>query len=194
MAAPGARDVRRSVVQYPGGLAARYRWAGSGEAEAVFAQSEAGGRLTDHGDLVSSSPDRLCRAELRVEGPLGSWTARFASRIYDEPQGVLWDTPGLLVVKYGFHLYALVGRTGELRWTFVSRTPLVAALGSSRLDHVIAQGEVETTALTASGEVAWRAAHSDVVAEAELVAGRLVLTGFTGALSVLDPVTGRPQQ
>ncbi len=37
-----------------------------------------------------------------------------ASPVFDEPQGVLWDSAGLLLVKYGFVLYALVARTGEL--------------------------------------------------------------------------------
>ena len=41
------------------------------------------------------------------------------------------------------------------------------------------------------GEVAWRVAHSDVVTAAELVGGRLVLTSFDGAVSALDPATGR---
>ncbi len=105
------RAVHRSVVQYPGGLAARYRWTGSGGIAAITALSEVGGTLTDHGQLVSDEPDRLCRAELRVEGPLGTWTARFASVISDEPDGLLWDTQGLLLVRYGFRVYALEGRT-----------------------------------------------------------------------------------
>ena len=184
-------EIHRSTVQYPGGLAARYRWTGSGGGPEMFAQTEAGGTLTDHGPLVSRDADRLCRAELRVEGPLGVWTARFASPIFDAPDAFLWDTPGLLLVRYGFVLYALVGRTGELRWTFRSGTPLVALLGSSRLPHVVVQGEVETTAVRSDGEAAWRAAHNDVVVEAELISGRLVLTSFGGTLLSLDPVTGR---
>lgn len=182
--------VHRSSVQYPGGLAARYRWAGSGSAAEVFSLSETGGSLTDHGPLVASDPDRLCRAELRVEGPLGSWTARFASPIFDEPQGLFWDTAGLLVVKYGFVVYAIDGRQGTLAWTFRSGTPLLAVLGSSRLPHVLAQGEIETTALDASGAVDWRAMHSDVVVGAELVGGRLVLESYDGQRRVLDPLTG----
>ena len=31
-----------------------------------------------------------------------------------EPRAELWDEPGLLMVKYGFRLYALGARTGEL--------------------------------------------------------------------------------
>ena len=182
----------RSSVQYPGGLAARYRWAGSGQAAAVFALTEAGGTLTDHGTLVSPDPDRLCRAELRVEGPAGTWTARLASQIYDQPEGLVWDVPGLLLVKYGFVLYAFAARSGELRWSFRSATPLVAVLGSSRLSHVIAQGEVETSALRDDGTVAWRVAHSDVVVEAQLLGGRLVLTSYGGQRQTLDPATGRP--
>jgi hypothetical protein len=186
-----AAAARRATIQYPGGLHARYRWAGSGAAGEVFAISEALGTLTDHGPLVSTEPDRLCRAELHVEGPLGAWTARFASLIYDEPSGALWDSAGLLLVKYGFRLYALGSRTGELAWSFDSGTPLVAALCSPRLDHAIVQTELETVSLRADGEVAWRAAHNDVVTEAELIGGRLVLTSYGGQRMAVDPVSGR---
>jgi hypothetical protein len=182
--------LRRSSVQYPGGLAARYRWTGSGGTAALDATTEAGGDLVDHGPLVSATPDRLCRAELRVEGPAGTWTARFASTIHDEPAGLLWDTTGLLVIKYGFAVYALEGRTGRLRWHRSRGTPVLAVLGSSRLSHVIAQSEVETVALDADGGVVWRVAHPDVVAEAELVGGQLVLTDYRGVHITLDPATG----
>ncbi len=126
---------QRQSVQYPGGLAARYRWGGTGSAAEVFAITEAGGRLTDHGPLEGAAPDRLCRAELHVEGPLGAWTARFASLIYDEPEGALWDTNGLLLVKYGFRMYALGSRTGELAWSHRSGTPVVAVLCSPSFEH-----------------------------------------------------------
>ena len=184
-------EVQRASVQYPGGLAARYRWAGSGEGDAVFALSEAGGSLADHGSLASEAPERACRAELRVEGPLGAWTVRLASPIFDQPQGLLWDGPGLLVVKYGFTAYAFVGRTGELRWHHACGTPIVAVLGSSRLDHVLVQGEVETVAIRSDGSVTWRAAHDEVVTEAEMVGGRLVIVDFDGRARALDPATGR---
>lgn len=186
-----ATEPHRSSVRYPGGLSARYRWTGSGGITAITALSEAGGTLTDHGPLVATEPDRLCRAELRVEGPLGTWTARFASVIFDEPQGVLWDTAGLLLVRYGFRVYALAARTGELRWSRDSGTPIVALLASSRLDHVIVQSEVETVALDEAGEVVWRIPHGEVITEAELVGGRLVLGAWGGAHLALDPVTGR---
>lgn len=140
---------------------------------------------------MSQAPDALCRAELHVEGPGGSWTARFASTISDEPAGLLWDSAGLLVVKYGFHLYGLESRTGELRWHHRSASPLLVVLGSSRLAHVIAQAEIETFALEPDGTVAWRIAHSDVVTAAELVGGRLVLTSYGGEAVALDPATGR---
>lgn len=182
---------RDAVVAYPGGIRVRYRWGGSGAAEDVFALSEAGGSLVDLGEVVSSEPDRLCRAELRVETPAGAWTVRLASPIFDDPTALLWDEPGLLVVKYGFVTYALAARTGELRWSHRSRTPLVAILGSPRLRHVIAQAEIETFALDPAGEVAWRLGHSDVVAAAELVGGRLVLTSYDGQVRALDPATGR---
>lgn len=187
----GNPGVERLAVQYPGGLAARYRWGGTGSAAEVFGTSEAHGQLIDHGSLVDQQPDRLCRAELRVEGPAGAWTARFASPVYDEPQGVLWDSAGLLLLKYGFVLYALVARTGELAWKFRSGTPAVAILASARLDHVLMQTEIETIALRADGSVTWRAAHSDVITDAQLTAGRLDLTTYTGQHVYLDARSGQ---
>jgi hypothetical protein len=181
---------RRASVQYPGGLAARYRWTGSAEGVDAFGPTEAGGELADHGSLISVDPDRLCRAELRVEGPLGAWTARFASTIYDEPRAVYWDAAGLLVMAYGFAAYALNGRTGALGWMHRSGTPLVAVIASPRLDHVIVQSEIETVAVAADGSPVWRVAHSDVVAEAELIGGALVLTSYAGSRQALDPRTG----
>ena len=94
-------------------------------------------------------------------------------------------------MTYGFHTFGLDVDTGERRWAHASATPIVALLGSSRLPHVIVQAEIETFAIDAAGEVAWRVAHSDVVAGAELLGGRLVLTGFDGQLNALDPLTGR---
>jgi hypothetical protein len=183
--------IRRAQVQYPGGIAARYRWAGSGRADEVFAISEALGSLRDLGPLVAAQPDRLCRAELHVEGPLGAWTARFASLVYDDPAGVLWDSAGLLLIKYGFHLYALGHRTGELAWSHASATPIVAVLASPRLDHSLLQTELETLALRQDGEVAWRATHSDVIVAAELVSGSLVLTSYGGQHLALDARSGQ---
>jgi hypothetical protein len=180
-----------AVVSYPGAIRVRYRWAGAGGGPAVFALSEAGGTLTDLGDRAGAEPERLCRAEVRAESPAGAWTARLASVIYDEPAGLFWDAPGLLLVKYGFHAYGFAARSGELRWLHRSASPLLVVIGSSRLDHVVACSEVETTALGADGAVAWRVAHSDVVAAAELVGGRLVLTSYTGQVTALDPLTGR---
>lgn len=187
-APPPPRD---ATIGYPGGLRARWRWAGSGQAAAVFALSEAGGSLTDLGELVAPDPDARCRAELRIDGPAGAWTVRLASTISDEPAALAWDDAGLLVVKYGFHAYGLVARTGELRWSHRSATPILAVLGSPRLAHVLVQAEIETFAIDPDGEVAWRIAHSDVVAEADLVGGRLVLTSFSGQVTALDPTTGR---
>lgn len=184
-------EAERLSVQYPGGIAARYRWTGSGGGPQMFAVSEAAGTLTDLGPLVDSDPDHLCRMELHVESPVGGWTARFASAIYDEPRGALWDEAGLLVVGYGFALYALEPRTGALTWIHKSGSPVVAVIASSRLDHVLLQTEIETTALRRDGEVAWRAAHSDVIVDAALIAGRLDLTTYGGAHVYLDAASGR---
>jgi PQQ-like domain len=187
-----AREPRNATITYPGGLRARWRWGGSGQAAAIFALSEAGGALSDLGPRISVDPDALCRAELRLEGPRGSWTVRFASTIFDEPRATYWDTAGLLVVSYGFHTYGVEAASGDLRWEHRSATPIVGLLGSPRLGHVLVQAEIETFALEQDGTVGWRVAHSDVVTAAELVGGRLVLTGFDGQVNALDPVTGRP--
>ena len=185
------KEIGRSTVTYPGGLAARYRWGGSGSAEAVFALSESGGGLTDHAELAGGDTTRMCHAELRVEGPLGTWTARFASPVFDTPEGRVWDTEAQLVVKYGFRVYGLASRTGELRWSHLSGTPIVAVLGSSRLDHVIVQSEVETLALDAAGEVRWRVAHGEVIAGAELTGGVLTLQTYGGDVVAFDPTSGQ---
>jgi hypothetical protein len=185
-------EPRNATIAYPGGLRARWRWGGSGQSAAVFALSEAGGRLHDLGPRVSDDPDALCRAELRIDGPRGAWTARFASTIHDEPRALYWDSEALLVVAYGFHTFGLDAATGAPRWEHRSATPIVALVGSSRLRHVLVQAEIETFALEADGTVGWRVAHSDVVIAAELLGGRLVLTGFDGQVNALDPSTGRP--
>lgn len=186
-----ASDVRDLTAAYPGGLRARWRWGGSGSAGAVFALTESGGELLDLGDLSGPDPDARCRAELRIDGPAGAWTVRLASTLNDAPSAALWDTTGQLVVRYGFHAYGLDARSGVLRWNVRSATPLIALLVSSRLRHVLLQGELETFAVEADGTIAWRIAHSDVVVAAELVGGRLVLTGYGGGRNVLDPATGR---
>lgn len=184
-------EPRDATITYPGGLRARWRWGGPGQAREVFALSEAG-PLEDLGPLVSDDPDAGCRAELRVDAPGGGWAVRLASTLYDQPEAVAWDTAGQLVVKYGFHAYGLEARSGALRWSHRSATPLLAAFASSRLRHVILQAELETFAIEADGSVAWRLGHSDVVVAAEMVGGRLVLTGYGGAVNALDPATGRP--
>ncbi len=180
-----------AVVGYPGGLRVRYRWAGTGGGDAVFALTEAGGELFDYGDRAGAAFERLCRAEIRVESPAGAWAARLASPIFDAPSAVAWDSAGLLVVKYGFVTYGLTARTGGLRWSHRSGSPVLAVLGSSRLSHILVQAEIETFAIEEDGEVRWRVGHSDVVAGAELVGGRLVLTSYAGLVSALDPATGR---
>jgi hypothetical protein len=72
-----------------------------------------------------------------------------------------------------------------------SATPILAVFASSRLRHVVVQAELETFAIEADGVVAWRIAHSDVVTEAAMVGGRLVLTAYGGGVNALDPATGR---
>lgn len=190
----GSRSVaepRDEVVTYPGGLRARWRWGGSDQSAAVFALSEAGSVLHEHGAVAADDFEALCRAELHLDGPRGAWTARFASTIYDEPRAFHWDTERLLVVAYGFHTYGLDVDTGAVRWAHRSATPIVALIASSRLPHVIAQSEIETFAIEPDGQVGWRVAHSDVVVDAQLVGGRLVLTSYDGEATALDPRTGR---
>lgn len=183
-----------STIVYPGGLRARWRWGGSGSGPVVFALSEIGGNLIDLGSRVAADPEPLCRAELRLEGPRGAWTARFASLISDEPRALHWDAVGLFVVAYGFHTFGLEVETGEARWEHRSATPIAALLGSPRLAHVLVQAELETFAIEPDGIVAWRVAHSDVVTAAEMEAGRLVLTSFGGQVTAMDPATGRATQ
>lgn len=192
----GRSPVREALVDYPGGLRARIRWTGSGGGRALD-ERDAGSPSelfgpTDHGPLVAEEPETRCRAELRVVGPGAAWAVRLASTIYDEPTAVLWDSEGLLVVRYGFHCYGFQARTGALRWVHRSASPIIACFASPRLRHVIVQAEIETFALEADGTVAWRIGHTDVVAAAELIAGRLVLESYRGERAVIDAATGRP--
>lgn len=190
-APPGPPGPRDATIAYPGGLRARWRWAGSGQGSAVFVLTEAGGSLEDLGSLVSADFELLCRAELRIEGLGGAWTVRLASAIHDEPSGLVWDDAGLFVVKYGFHTYGFESRAGVLRWSHRSATPVLAVFGSPRLAHLVIQSEIETFAIEPDGTVGWRIAHSDVVTDATMVGGRLVLTSFSGLVSAIDPATGR---
>jgi hypothetical protein len=96
-----------------------------------------------------------------------------------------------LLVKYGFRAYALNGRSGELDWSHATGTPTIAILASSRLDHVILQSELETIALDPAGGVVWRAAHNDVITDAQLIAGRLDLTSYSGQHVYLDARSGQ---
>ena len=101
--------------------------------------------------------------------------------------------PGLLVFgsSGGGEAYGFDTRTGELRWSHRSATPILAIFGSPRLPHVLVQAELETFAIEPDGTVGWRVAHSDVVTGAGLLGGRLVLESFSGLHSSLDPSTGR---
>ena len=190
----GAAEPRSLITSFPGGLRVRATWGSSGQATAVFALSEAGASLTDHGTLgagAEEDPNRLCRMELRVEHPGGAWAVRLASVIYDEPRAIHWDEGALFVVGYGFTVYAFASRSGELSWIHQTGTPVVALMASPRLEHIIVQSEVETWAIRADGEVRWRLAHTDVVGAAELLGGQLILTSISGATQSIDPATGR---
>ena len=94
-------------------------------------------------------------------------------------------------MKYGFLTYGL--RRADRRASLVAPLGVAAARGLriAAAAHVLVQSEIETFALEPDGTVGWRVAHSDVVTAAALVGGRLVLTSFAGAVSALDPVTGR---
>ena len=108
------REPRNRTETYPGGLRARWRWGGSGQAAAVFALSEAGGALLDLGPSVSDDPDALCRAELRLEGPRGAWTARFASTHLRRARGRPTGTrPGCSSWPTGSTPFGLDAATGE---------------------------------------------------------------------------------
>ena len=91
----------------------------------------------------------LCRAELRLEGPRGAWTARFASTIYDEPRALTGTRPACWSWPTGSTRSAWTSTTGEARWEHRSATPLIALFGSSRLAHVLVQSELETFAIEA---------------------------------------------
>ena len=188
-----APEPRSLVASFPGALRVRATWGSSGQAAAVAALSEGGATLVDHGSLgagAEGDPDRLCRMELRVESPSGNWAVRLASLIYDEPRAIHWDDAGLFVVGYGFTVYAFAARSGALAWSHQAGTPIVELIASPRFGHIIVQSEIETWAIRPDGEVRWRLAHSDVVAAAALIGGRLVLTSVSGEAQSIDPATG----
>lgn len=189
----GAGEPRSRISDFPGGLRVRATWGSSGQASAVFALSESGATLVDHGTIgagAEADPDRLCRMELRVETPNGAWAVRLATAIYDEPRAIHWDDAGLFVVGYGFTVYAFGARTGALAWSHQTGTPVVELIASPRFGHVIVQSEIETWAIRGDGEVRWRLAHSDIVGAAELIGGRLILTSVHGEAQSIDPNTG----
>ena len=128
------------------------------------------GTLIDLGPHVSEDPDALCRAELRLEGPRGAWTARFASVIYDEPRALYWDTAGLLVVAYGFHAFGLDAgdRRAALGAPLGDATDRAAGLSAAGpRPRPVGARDVRDRP---DGTVAWRVAHSDVVTAADLSA------------------------
>ena len=142
-------------------------------------------------DESTHTAEEAARAVHAEVGQIVKSLVFVAERSEDAPEAVLIDTEGLLVVRYGFLTYALEARTGGLKWSHASGTPTLALLASARLDHLIIQTEIETIAVRpADGSVAWRAAHSDVITDAALVAGRLDLTTYTGQHVYLDARTG----
>ena len=68
---------------------------------------------------------------------------------------------------------------------------MLAVLRVAAPRALLVQSEIETFAIEPDGTVGWRIAHSDVVSEAALVGGRLVLTSFDGQVPAIDPATGR---
>ena len=187
------RQPHDATIGYPGGLRARWRWGGSGEG--------AGGVRPDRGRRharritarsAASTFEELCRAELRIDGPAGPWTVRLASLdLRRAGRAGLGRRRAVRRQVRLPHLWVRRAGRGELRWSHRSASPLIAVFGSPRLAHVLVQAEIETFALEPDGTVGWRVAHSDVVTEAELVGGRLVLTSFGGPVSAIDPATGR---
>ena len=187
---PG-REPRNATITYPGGLRARWRWGGSGSAPEVFALSEAGGELIDLGPrsrptrTPCAAPSSVSRGRAepgRPGSPRSSTTSRGRST---------GTAPGCSSSPTASTRYGLETATGDPRWSHRSATPILALLGSPRLAHVLVQAEIETFAIEPDGSVAWRVAHSEVVTAAELLGGRLVLTGFGGQVTSLDPATGR---
>ena len=149
-------------------------------------------RSIDFGTRVAEDPDALCRAELRLEGPRGAWTARFASLIHDEPRGLLWDTRR--PARRRLWLPYLRARGRDRRGAL--GPPLGDAGG--RADRFLHGSPTSSSSRSSRRSRSSRTARSrggsptrDVVTAAELVGGRLVLTSFGGQVSALDPATGR---
>ena len=104
----------------------------------------------------------------------------------------IWDSAGLLVVSYGFHTFGLRGRhrRGRLGASLGDADRRAARITTARprrrpgrardLRH---RGRRDRSP-GASRIPTWSSG-------AELVGGRLVLTGYAGQLNALDPATGR---
>ena len=143
-------EPRVAVASYPGGIRVRSAWGGSGDGPAVFALSEAGGTLVEHGPLVSPTYERLCRAELRVETPGGPWAVRLASPIFDEPIGVPVGRAGPAGRRLRLpHLRASPPGPASCAGAIARIRRSSRILGSSRIPHVIVQAEIETFAIEA---------------------------------------------
>jgi hypothetical protein len=185
-----AGEPHNATVTYPGGLRARWRWAGSGQGGGGLRVDRGRGLAARLGTRVSTDPDALCRAEIRLEGPRGRVDRTLRIDDLRRAGRARLGYRRLLVVKYGFHTFGLDAAAGRASLGAPSAVAGDRPLGSSRLPHVLVQTEIETFAIEADGTVAWRVAHSDVVTAAELVGGRLVLTSFDGLVVALDPELG----
>ena len=116
----------------------------------------------------------------------GAWSVRLASTINDEPAAQLWDTAGQLVLVRLPHVRA-PGADGRAAVEPPFGDAVLAIFARHRGCGVVVQAELETFAIEADGTVAWRIAHSDVVTEAAMVGGRLVLTGYGGGVNAWTP-------
>ena len=126
----------------------------------ITAMSEVGGTLTDHGSLVSADPDRLCRAELRVEGPLGALDGAVRVGHQRRTRPACCGTPrGCCSCATASGSTPSRAAPATCAGAATAARPWSRSLGSSRLDHVIVQSEIETVALDGAGSVVWRLAH-----------------------------------
>jgi prolyl-tRNA editing enzyme YbaK/EbsC (Cys-tRNA(Pro) deacylase) len=169
---PAAIDVVEVSAprRYPGGLAA-FIGGQAAEGGCRLRPERSRGSLADHGSLPRGAERARCRAEL-----VGGRSAPGPSGLADRPAtGPALGRTGPLVVA-GF----MATRSSGGRASCAGATPRHAQrrrLGSSRLDTLVRARSGRRHRSDAS--VAWRAAHDEVVIEAEMVGGP-VIVGFDG--------------